>query len=210
MFTEPRKPTRNAFVQNAQVMATPSNNRHKDVYGAITRQPIASLPETEGVPSSSVSCVPSSSRKVPRSPFLAPDSTRKPGSRALPAAETPTRGTSKLWSRPPTSTAAMETAGHVSHHQSLSSEPEPLKGANGLFTSTPWPLRIHETPPNSCYASRGERSEEVAIDATPIKAPPAATKAMDNPPKAVLSPSSQGKEESIYATLGWDDDVDEI
>lgn len=196
-------------------MATPSNNRHKDVYGGLTRFPrqsIASLPELEEVPPSSISCVPSSSRKPRRSPFLAPDSTRKTDSSALalPVVETPTRGPSKLWGRPPISTAAIESVADVSHPPPLSAALNPPKASNGIFTSPQLPLQVHETPSKFRCSHQVERSEDASISATPVKAPPPANKAADNSPKAVLSPSSQGKEESIYAALGWDDDVDEL
>lgn len=114
-------------------MATPSNNRHKDVYGGlppVPRQNVAPLPDLEEVPPSSISCVPSSSRKAQRSPFLAPDSTGKIGGSALPVAETPTRGPSKLWGRPPISSAAI---GFLA----ASCQPSPRSaGENALENST--------------------------------------------------------------------------
>lgn len=212
---KPKNPVRNPFAQGAQVMATPSNNRHKDVYGGLTRFPrrsIASLPELEEVPPSSISCVPSSSRKPRRSPFLAPDSTRKTDSSALalPVVETPTRGSSKLWGRPPISTAAIESVADLSQPPPLSAALNPPKASNGIFTSPQLPLQVHETPSKFRCSHQVERSEDASIRATPVKAPPLANEAADNSPKAVLSPSSQGKEESIYAALGWDDDVDEL
>ena len=168
------------------------------------------MPELEEVPPSSISCVPSSSRKARESPFLAPDSTRKTGSSALPIAETPTRGPSKLWGRPPISTAAVESGGDMSRLPPLSAASKPPKVSNDLSTFTQWPLQIHKTPSKFPYPDRAEQSVHAAINATPVKVPPVANKLADKSPKAVLSPSSQGKEESIYAALGWDDDIDEL
>lgn len=210
---KPKNPVRNPFARGAQVMATPSNNRHKDVYGGLPRfkrQGTASQPEEEKNSPSSISCVPSSSRKAQRSPFLAPDSTRQAGSSALPIAETPTRGPYKLWERPPISTAAMESVGEKSHRPFLSAAPRSSKASNGLSTSTNWPLQIHETPSKFPDPYQVERSEDATINATPVKATPAASKPADNSPKAVSSSSPQGKEESIYAALGWDDEIDEL
>lgn len=171
---------------------------------------MASLPELEEVPPSSISCVPSSSMKARRSSFLAPDSIRKTGSSALPITETPTKGPSKLWGRPPISTTAVESVADVSDPPPLSAASKPPKASNSLFTSTHWPLQVHETPSKLRSTYRVEQSEDATINATPVKAPSAAKKHAETPPKAVLSPLSQGKEQSIYTALGWDDDVDEL
>lgn len=209
---ESKNPVRNPFAQGAQVMATPSNNRRKDVYGGLPHfreQGIASLPEIEKNSPSSVSCVPSSSRKARQSPFLAPDSTRKAGNPALPIAETPTRGPSKLWESPPISTVAIESVAEKFQPPPLLAAPRSPKASNGLSTSTRWPLQIHETPSKFRYPYQVEQSEDATINATPVKAQPAASKSTDRSPKAVLPPFSQGKE-SIYAALGWEDEIDEL
>ena len=176
-------------------MATPSNNRHKNVYGGLPsfpRQSIASVAELEEVPTSSISCVPSSSSKAPKPSFLAWDSTRKAGNGPLPFAETPTRGPSKLWGRDIESVADIP-------------RPPPLSVARNT-----WPLHIHETPRKSLSSHEVQQSEDATtttIDATPVKAQPAAERPAETSPKAVLS---QGKGESIYAALGWDDEIDEL
>lgn len=192
---EPKNPVRNPFAQGAQVMATPSNNRHKDVYGGLPsfpRQSIASVAELEEVPTSSISCVPSSSSKARRSSFLAPDSTRKGGSGALSMAETPTRGPSKLWG------GEKESVSDIHRLPPLS------------VARKPWPLHVHETPPKPRCLYEVEQSEDAIIDATPVKAQPAAERPAETSPKAVSSPLSRGKGESVYAALGWDDEFDEL
>ncbi len=194
-------------------MATPSNKRHKDVYVGlprVSRQSIASLPELEEVPPSSVSCVPSSSKKVRGSPFLAPDSTGKSGSSAFPIAETPTRGPSKLRGRPLISTTAMESVADVPHPPPPLAASKQPKASNSLLSSAHWPLQVHETPSKICSTYQTEQSEDAIINATPVKAQPAAKKPTENSPQAVLSSLLQGVEESIYTALGWDDDVDEL
>ena len=194
-------------------MATPSNNRRKDVYGGLPRLPqqsIASLPELEEVPPSSISCVPSSSRKAQRSPFLAPDSTRKTDGSALPIVETPTRGPSKLWGRPPISTAAIESVADITHPPPLPATSKLPKASNDLCTSTRWSLQGYKTPSKFRCSYEVERSRDTSIHATLVKAPSAANEHSENSTKAVLSPVLQEEEESIYAALGWDDEVDEL
>ena len=193
-------------------MATPSNNRHKDVYGGLPRpgQSKASLPDLEEIPPSSISCVPSSSMKPAQSPSLAPDSTRKTGSSAMPTAETPTKIPSRLWERPPISTAGMNSVPDISHLAPLLAASFPHKASNGSNTSTCRPLQVHETPSKCRRSEQFDRYKDVSINATPNKAPPLASEPAYNASKAVLSPSWQRKEKSIYAALGWDDEIDEL
>ena len=193
-------------------MATPSNNRHKDVYGALPRpgQSKASLPDLEEVPPSSISCVPSSSKKPAQSPSLAPDSTRKTGSSAMPTAETPTKAPSRLWNRPPISTSGMNSVIDVSHLALLSAASMPPKASHGSHTSNCRPSQVHETPSKCHRSEQVDPHQDVIINATPNKAPPVASEPAYNASKVVLSPIWQGNEESIYAALGWDDEIDEL
>lgn len=55
-----------------------------------------------------------------------------------------------------------------------------------------------------------EQIGDTTIRATPVKAPPAANQSLENSTKAVSLPLPQEKEGSIYAALGWDDEVDEL
>lgn len=193
-------------------MATPSNNRHKDVYGGLPRLPrqiIAPPAEPEEVPPSSISCVPSSSGKAQRSPFLAPDSIGKTSCSALPIAETPTRGPLKLCGHPPTSIRGMKFRADMSQPSPLSAASKTRKTTNNLYTSTHWPLLVHETPSKFRYSHQVEQPRDTTIDAISVKAPSAADRPRESSTKPVESPLSQDKEESIYAALGWDD-VDEL
>ena len=193
-------------------MATPSNNRHKDVYGGLPRLPrqnIAPPIELEEVPPSSISCVPSSSKKAQRSPFLAPDSIGKTGCSALPIAETPTRGLLKLRGRPPTSIMAMKSRTDMSQPSPLTAASKTRKATNNLDTSTHWPLHVHETPSEFRYSYQGEQPRDTTIDAISVKHPSAAKKPLESSTKPDRSPLPQDKEESIYTALGWDD-VDEL
>ena len=211
MSLEPKNPVRNPFAQGAQVMATPSNNRRKDVYGGLPRLPrqnTAPVPEREEVPPSSISCVPSSSRKAQQSPFLAPDSTAKTGRSALPIAETPTRGPLKLLGRPPPFAAAMES--HADIHQPLPlSAASDISNAVNLSTPRHWPLHVYETPSKFRHSKEAKQAGGTAIHAMSDKAPSAADKSSNCLTQPVPSPASQDTQESIYATLGWDD-ADEL
>ena len=210
MSLEPKNPVRNPFAQGAQVMATPSNNRRKDVYGGLPQLPrhnTAPVPERGEVPPSSISCVPSSSGKAQQSPFLAPDSTAKTGGSALPIAETPTRGPLKLWVRPPPFAAAVESHGGVP-------QPLPLSAAsdisNAVNRATPRhrPLHVSETPSKFRHSKGIKQAGGTAIDAMPDKAPSAPDKPSNFSTQPVPS-ALKDTEESIYAALGWDD-VDEL
>ena len=211
MSLEPKNPVRNPFAQGAQVMATPSNNRRKDVYGGLPRLPrqnTAPVPEREEVPPSSISCVPSSSRKAQQSPFLAPDSTAKTGRSALPIAETPTRGPLKLWGRLPPFAAAMES--HTDIHQPLP-PPATSEISNAVNMSTPrhWPLHVYETPSKSRHSIEAKQAGGTAIHVMSDKAPSVADRLSIVSTQPVPSPASQDTQESIYAALGWDD-ADEL
>lgn len=210
MSLEPKNPVRNPFAQGAQVMATPSNNRRKDVYGGLPRLPrqnTAPAPERDDFPLSSISCVPSSSKKAQQSPFLAPDSTTKTGGSALPIAETPTRGPLKLWGRPPPFAAAMES--HVGVHQPLPvSAASDINNAVNMSSPRHWPLHIDETPSKFRHSKEIKQAGGTAIDAMLDKTPSAADKPSDFSTQPGPS-ASQDTQESIYAALGWDD-VDEL
>ena len=212
MSTEPKNPVRNPFAQGAQVMATPSNNRHKDVYGGLPRLPrqiVAPPTELEEVPPSSISCVPSSSGKTQRSPFLAPDSIGKTSCSALPIAETPTRGPLKLCGRPPTSVTEMKFRADISQPSPLSAASKIRKTTNNLYTSTHLPLLVHEMPSKFRYSHHAEQPRDTTIDAISVKAPSTADRPRESSTKHIGSPVSQDNEESIYAALGWDD-ADEL
>ena len=127
----------------------------------------------------------------------------------MPTAETPTKVPSRLWKSPPILSAGMNSVIDVSHLGPLLAASMPPKASNGSYTSTGRPLQAHETPSKCHRFEKVDRYQDV-IKATPNKAPPVASEHANNASKAVLSPSRQGKEESIYAALGWDDEIDEL
>ena len=193
-------------------MATPSNKRHKDVYGGLSRLPrpsSAAVSELEEIPPSSISCVPSSSRKAQQTSLLAPDSTKKAGNSASPTTDTPTRGWSKILGHIPTSAAAVGSNGDIAQPSPLSVASRNHEAHENSSTKIRWPLRIHETPSKFRYIYQAEQPGVVTIHATPVKAPSAPDKSLEDQKKIVLSPLSPDKEESIYVSLGWDD-VDEL
>ena len=128
----------------------------------------------------------------------------------MPTAETPTKIPSRLWKPPPIATAGMNSVIDVSHVAPLLAASMPPKASNGSYTSNCGPLKVHETPSKCHRFEQVDHYQDVVINATPNKAPPVASEPACNTSKAVLSPSWQGKEESIYAALGWDDEIDEL
>ena len=211
MSLEPKNPVRNPFAQGAQVMATPSNNRRKDVYGRpprLPRQNTAPVPEREEVPPSSISCVPSSSRKAQQSPFLAPDSTAKTGRSALPIAETPTRGPLSLWGHPPPFAAAMESRADIHQPLPLSAASD-LSHAVNLSTPGHWPLHVYETPSKFRHSKEAKQAGGTAANAMSEKVLSTAEKLTNFLTQPDPLPASQDAKESIYAALGWDD-ADEL
>ena len=97
-----------------------------------------------------------------------------------------------------------------SHLAPLLSASMPPIASNGPYTSTCQPLQVHETPSKCDRFEQVDHYQDIIINVTPNKAPPVASEPAYNASKAVLSPSWQGKEESIYAALGWDDEIDEL
>ena len=188
-------------------MATPSRNRQWNPFGGLPRlpPPTASAPpeELEDIPPSSASRVPSSARRAPST--LVKSSTRRLGDRLWPSVEqTPTRGPFKFLGRPAASSAVMASTAEIP--QSSPAGPE----LSASYRSSTWNTNNHETPTKDRTIHHLDQAEEPDIEATPIKVP-----LNDKPPKDALKadpPSSQQQEPeiSIYASLGWDDDVDEL
>ena len=194
-------------------MATPSKNRQWNPFSGLPRlpQPNASAPpeELEDIPPSSVSRVPSSTRRAPST--LVKGSTKRFGDRLLPSVEqTPTRGPSKFLGRPAASSAVMASTAEIPQSSPAGPELKPPNVPSGLSASSTWNTNIHETPAKYRTIYHVDQAEELDIEATPIKVP-----LNDKPLKDALQadpPSSQQQEPeiSIYASLGWDDDVDEL
>lgn len=197
-------------------MATPSKKRHNDIFNGLPRLPrpnaaaATAPPELEEIPPSSLSRISDSMRKAGR-PSALLDGNPRVGS-VLPTIEqTPTRGPSKLLGRPmSSSTRTLVGLSRVQPYPSAS-RMKPQEAAARLsvgYALPSWPLSTHETLSESRATDRTEQGDDDSIQATRNKAMLAGEKSTDTSATALLS-SSQEQEKSIYASLGWDDDMDD-
>ena len=81
------------------------------------------------------------------------------------------------------------------------------------FEPLSWVTNIHETPTKNRTNYLFDRAEDPVIGATPVQI--TSTKQASNAPlddREADVPSSQSRapQMSIYASLGWDDEVDEL
>lgn len=198
-------------------MATPSKSRHYDTLPDVIRFPrpkrASAATSLDEVPPSSVSRISDSARKAHESSSFCKDGKRLIDSNVLPTIQqTPTRGPTKLLGCPlsfSTTMAASEDIVHLTPRATKSKSPE-AKPALFLSYSLPsWPSRVQETPSKARTADYDFRQEKHKIEATPSK-PILSTKDSTNTSAAAALSSSQEQETSIYASLGWDDDVDEL
>ena len=76
-----------------------------------------------------------------------------------------------------------------------------------------WATDMHETPTKNRTTYPFDRAEEPVIEATPIQilsTSRASSAPMDERQADVPSSHSKEPQRSIYASLGWDDEVDEL
>ncbi|KAL8902342.1 MAG: hypothetical protein Q9192_000078 [Flavoplaca navasiana] len=204
---KPKHPVRNPFAQNVQIMATPSANRHRDVYASQTSQiqkPDVILKEVEEIPPSSCLHVPASTTK------LLPDlsNAAKPQRYWMPTIkQTPTRGPSKfakLDNIPQPTRNAAESV--------MIGEPSVLETTGKSEFSLPsYFLDVQGTPSRRASTGPEESAPRSGIESTPVKplrTVSANLGARNN--NIACSPMPQGRDVSIYQSLGWDDDVDEL
>jgi hypothetical protein len=114
---------------------------------------------------------------------------------------------------PNISSAVITSATEVSQLSPPKPESEPANVTSGVLVSHRSYTRntdVRETPTKGRTIYHVDRAEESGVEATPIK-----VRANDKPLNDILPadlPSSweQEVETSIYASLGWDDDIDEL
>ena len=76
-----------------------------------------------------------------------------------------------------------------------------------------WTTNIHETPTKNRTTNSFDRAEQPVIEVTPIQISStnkASSTPMDERQEDALSFHSKEPQTSIYASLGWDDEVDEL
>lgn len=193
-------------------MATPSNNRHKDVFAGLPRLPRSSAAQPsvlEEVPPSSISRITDSARKPPGASGLVRDSSRT--KRILSnVQQTPTRGPLKFLSGPRTSSGSIpaEKIARPLHFTPGHQPATTVAGPGVSYSEGSWPSTAHKTPATNRPFCQPDQAEALGIEVTPVKLPPIAlTFESPREPPPHLAPETSM---SIYASLGWDDEVDEL
>lgn len=216
---KPKNPVRNTFAQGVQVMATPSKNRQGGIFAGLPRMAASHFEpqaELEEIPPSSISPIPCSTTKIFEQPASAGrTSTNRPQYLLASLNQTPTRGSSRFTGRPTSSSAAMRSGNKMSQTPLPSSymRPQEAPAERDPPDALPrWLPNALATPPKPLKGldNATPQTSEHAVQATPVKGPAIAPKTVETSPEAPPLPSSQEKEVSIYASLGWDDGPDEL
>ena len=219
MSAESKHPMRNPMAQGVQVTATPSKNRQGNPFAPLPRFPppnsTASVEELEDVPPSSVTRIPSSTKRVP---FTSGErTTQRLSNRLLPSIEqTPTRGPSKSLHRAASSSAVITLAAENVQSSPVcpvSKGPDMDRMLSASYEPLSWATDIHETPTKNRTTYPFDRAEDPVIEATPVQILPtekAYSAPLDDRQADVPSSHSKEPQRSIYASLGWDDEVDEL
>ena len=210
---------RNHLAQSVQVTATPSRNRKGNPFAPLPRLPPlnakASIEDLEDIPPSSVIRIPSSTKRV--SSTSVDRTTQNLIDTLLPSVEqTPTRVPSKILHRAASSCAVTTLATNIVQSSPIGPGlklPDTTRMVSASYGPSTWATDIHETPTKNRTKYLFDRAEEPVIEATTIqnfsthKAPSPATdeRQLDPPSSQLIEP-----QRSIYASLGWDDDVDEL
>lgn len=184
-------------------MATPSVNRRKDVFGGLSgpSRTFNVASEANEIPSSSafqvVSCTPKASDCATNGP-----------SRQLSAVheQTPTRGPLKLIeSRSNLSSTGNqpEFGGRPSGMLSDARDGIPFLNKRDAKHLPPFPSGSFRTPTKVCPIDPQRNNSHEGIEDTPIKVPQGQGK-----PTSLKAPNENSV--SIYDSLGWNDDFDEL
>ncbi|KAL8854590.1 MAG: hypothetical protein Q9221_000625 [Calogaya cf. arnoldii] len=202
---KPKHPVRNPFAQSVQIMATPSANRRRDVYASRTSQVQKSAVIPEDVEIAPSSCI-----RVPASSIQAKSNSTEPWKYLKPTVEqTPTRGPSKLArlnnrvnATPNAAKSAMTAEPQLSvldtsrkHEYQLPSYRLNVQGTPSRRSSTGFKGSV---PRSGIENTPVKSSENVSANLAAISS------------EITSSPMPQGGNVSIYESLGWDDDVDEL
>ena len=195
-------------------MATPSKQRHQDVFASVPRLPrgqVASrvVGQVDEVPPSSASKITDSAEKARNPSALTSDCPQQRYESILPAIEqTPSRGPSKLLGRPPTVGFSL-----IGNHDTSVDYPEtdeagskPQKAAVEMFSSK----SCSSDTPGTPSKARTVESNQATVQATPDKVIDSADSSKVLPAIALAPTTLRAPGESIYASLGWDDDFDEL
>ncbi|KAL8799769.1 MAG: hypothetical protein Q9182_005635 [Xanthomendoza sp. 2 TL-2023] len=214
-----RNPVRNPFAKSVQIMATPSTNRRRDVYASQLSQlqkPIVVEEEEEEIPLSSCTRVPASIVKPSAGSQVGRDSamSRK---RLMPTVEqTPTRRPSKLPRANGTRNANLDTVeeGIATTPSSVATARHPASVLESNQTTADQPLPensgVRETPVRKASTGLKTGPAWPAVESCPVKPLGSVSANMAGMSKNMTNSPISKADVSIYQSLGWDDDVDEL
>lgn len=202
-------------------MATPSKNRRHHVFPDLPQiaRPNSAFAavaaaDLEDVPSSNVPQISDSTQKTKQSSTIwkdwAPRSSNN-NSGGLTVEQTPSRRPSRLLGcllTPSIDMAAEETRVYQSPHSTRLKPSEAIPGLNKSPSLPMWFSKIHQTPSKGRTADHFDRKEPI-VEATPEKSV-LSIQDFTNPSAVTALSSSQEQETSIYTSLGWDDDADDL
>ncbi|KAL8739042.1 MAG: hypothetical protein Q9181_000224 [Wetmoreana brouardii] len=214
-----KNPVWNPLAQSVQVMATPSANRRKDVFATLPSQvPTSAImpQELEEIPPSSCTRVPASAIKPPTERIV--DSNPRPKKRLMPTGDqTPTRGPSKHSNLNIAATPRLGLEGkkvYITNQSSINSRlpPSILDSSKSVSEELPPPASgVQGTPSRRRSASRTGILPRAGVEGIPLKPLESVSgNLMPTSNNVTPSPLSNEGGVSIYKSLGWDDDVDEL
>ncbi|KAL8782499.1 MAG: hypothetical protein Q9213_005338 [Squamulea squamosa] len=215
-----QNPVRHPFAQSVQIMATPSAHRRRDVYASQTSQAQKSVvveEDLDEIPPSSCIRVPGSSVK-PWGELQTTSSATRPAVHLMPTVEqTPSRGSCKFFrsntmpntirhSAKQTITTTTSSAMVAGHSSSL---PDTSRRSVEKIPSSH--LGDHGTPSKATSTSTNGNLLRSGIESTPMKQlKPVSANVVATRTRITSSPIPKGGDVSIYESLGWNDDVDEL
>ena len=202
-------------------MVTPSTNRYKNMFPEVSNLPgsqtLMALPEAKELPPSSIHKISDSTRKPVAPSTSSISGTKRTTTKRLHTVEqTPTRGPEKFIGRP---TEASISSGKVSNEDLTMLQPDFATSKSRfsaidqsslppLLTGSPHvqatPPKVYSTDPSkdsgNSHKNQGIMERKARVTANSPKISP-----------ATASPPSDKHENSIYTSLGWDDDdIDEL
>ncbi|KAL8694358.1 MAG: hypothetical protein Q9218_000995 [Villophora microphyllina] len=211
-------PNIHRLAQSVQIMATPAANRRKNVFASQTsQQQTWTVPpaEVDEIPSSSCAHVPVSAIKPMAEAVL--DSNSRPKKRLVPSVEqTPTRGPSRcsdinmrVTSRPGLAERNnIQTKNPVYADTAISFSALTAKSAHQPPFST---CDVQSTPSKRTLTSANRNLFTTRVEVTPLKPLGPVSEGVTVTSKDITPlPSAHEEGLSIYESLGWDDDADEL
>ena len=192
-------------------MATPSKKKKAEAYKLPSLSQARNGPtayEVDEIPPSSVSHIPSSTMKVCGPTSSSDKELNKTFKRPSSFVDqTPTRSSAKFSDHPSFPSDRASPGGLSQHQRSYSflKPPGVAKTSDEPHRFPAWHANAHETPP---------KQDRVVLQTSPMPAPNFAGTPCKRPSAksrdfGTPSRSSQREEQDIYASLGWNDDIDD-